>query len=770
MPRFRFATNLAPSRDGLDNAAMSSPSDPIPADGAKRFAALLPALAVAALVLLGPVRHVGLVGDDWEHLRLAGRSWGSILTTPLSYHFIPLGAAAHKLVHGLAGEDGLRWALANAAALFLAAASGLWLSLRLFRDPLSGLLGAVLVLGSAAFHEVTFWPTVGIVFSLSGVLFAAALGIAFRLPDEGRPAFLPFAFAAVAGAACLTYPAAVTAVPTAMLWFAARRGLPGRGGRPGLSTFARSFASAFAPTVPVLAALAAARWLFSKELAAATRFGFDAERLKYLAEGVASVFSLQGSRATLHALVTGGLSPDGGADLSKVLAVAFLAIAAAAAFAVVRRLPGTGEAFLATAVVVHFALMAPWVAVSPRHCFLPSLVGLPLAVRLVRRLTEASARPGVGPASAALVSAAALLAARGPFLDAAGLWARSSRACEEIGRLVGERRIAQPGLSTLATVDLPSFVTEDGFTVPWASYNLPRYVAFLGGGTEVERYRLRPERPGMNWGPRVSPTTLRRVQEMTMDSSRLVVRFDPRSGALLRLSPEGLVPPGAVTADRVPELGWRDGAWPWLLVSPGEELDVRMTAAPGAWIAIRYLAEASSSFDLEIDDVPSIRVRPSPGSASAWRTATCTVPAARGLDGAPGVGVRLRPTVPVALAGIWTFLPADRITPESAPFLGWFGPPNDASFEVHGLLELPLRREPGRGAASGRIALSVLASPQHSGRLETDVEAVVLDGSEEREPRWAERSLAAGGEESPVIRIRSEGTQPLRVRSIRLVP
>ncbi len=752
---------------------MSCPQDPTPADGGTKLAPLVPALAVAALVLLGPVRHAGLVGDDWEHLSLAMRPWGSILTSPLSYHFIPLGAAAHKLVYGIAGLDGLRWALANAAALFLAAVSVLWLSLRLFRDGTAALLAAGLLLGSSAFHEVTFWPTVGIVFSLSGVLFVAALGIAFRLPEDGGSAFGPIAFAVAVGAACLTYPAAVTVVPTAILWFAAKRGLPAWGGRAGLRPFVRSLASAFGPSLPVLGALAAARWHFSTELAAATRLGFDPERLKYLSEGIASVFSLQGSRATLHSIVTGGVAPDGGSDLSRVLSVCFLALAASFAVAVVRTLPGTGEAFLATAFVVHFAAMAPWIPVSPRHCFLPSLIGLPLAVRLVRRLAEAfqrrgsHAHPGVGPAAAVFVSVAALLAARGPFLEAAGLWARSARAYTELGRLVAERRVAQPGLTTLTTVDLPSFVTEDGFTVPWASYNLPRYVSLLGGGIQVERLRLRPERAGMDWGSKVAPATLRLVQEMTLDSSRLVVRFDPGSGSLVRLSPEGLTLPDAVTADRVPELGWRDGAWPWLLVAPGDDLDVLMASPPGGWLALRYLGEASSSFDVEVDGVPSIQVRPAPGTPSGWRTAVCSLPSSIGPVGARGVAVRLRPTAPVALAGVWSFLPSDRISPASAPFLGWFGPPDAASFEVDGQLALPLRRRATQAAGPGRITLSVLLSPRHSGRLETEGQSVAVGGSEESEARWSEQSLAAGVGDLTVLRFRSEGPEPLRVRAIR---
>lgn len=740
----------------------------------RRLAPLIPLLAVAAVVLLAPVRHGGLVGDDWEHLRLAQRSWGSILTEPLSYHYIPLGGALHKAVRCLAGDDGFRWALANAAALFAAAAAVLWLAVRLFRDALTGLLAACLLLGSAAYHEVTFWPTVGVVFGFSGVLFAVSLGIGFRLPEDDAPISRSVAFAVTAGAASLTYPGAVSAMPAAVLWFAARRYRPDRGRRSELRPFVRSFVRAFAPCVPVLGIIAAARVTFSDELSAATRFGFDAERLKYLAEGVASVFSLQGSRTALHAIVTFGLVPDGGSALAALAAAVFVALMVALAILVVRLLPFTGEAFLAVAFVVHFAAMAPWVAVSPRHCFLSSLIGLPLAVRLLGRGAERARRrllprhPGFVPAAAALASVLVLLAAREPFLHAANLWARSARAYEELGRLVGERSVAQPGMRTLVTVDLPSFLTEGGFTVPFASYNLPRFVSFLEGGLQVERVRLRPERPGFVWGSGVSPVTLRRVQEMVLDSSHLVVRFDARSRSLVRLSPEGFSVVNAVTPDRSPELGWREGAWPWLLSSPGEELELLLSASPGGWLALRYLAEPSSSFDVDIDGAPSIRVRPVPGAPSGWRTTVCAIPNGSARPGSDGVVVQLRPSAPVALAGIWVFLPSNRITPMSAPFLGWYGSPEDASFEVSGLLDLPLRRRPDSEDGPGEIGFSVLASPRHSGQMEADGRAVILDGKTESAAHWIERSIAVGSRETVILRVRSDGIWPLRFRSIRL--
>lgn len=740
----------------------------------RRLALLSPLLAVVATVLLAPLRHGGLVGDDWEHLQLAQRSWASILTEPLSYHFIPIGGALHKAVQGLAGSDGFRWTLSNAAVLLAAAVAVLWLAIRLFRDELSGMLAACLLLGSAAFHEVTFWPTVGVVFSLSGVLFAISLGIGFRLPEQNAPISRSVAFAVAAGAASLTYPGAISVIPAAVLWFAARRCRPGRGLRSELRPFVRSFVRAFAPCGLVIGIIAAVRGAFSDHLAPATRIGFDGERLKLLAEGIASVFSLQGSRTVLHAIVTFGLVPDGGSALSGIGAVLFVALILVLAILVVRLLPSTGEAFLAIAFVAHFTAMAPWVAVSPRHCFLPSLIGLPLAVRLLERGAERVRRRwllrhhGSVPVAATLVSALALLAAREPFLQVADLWARSGQAYEELARLVGERCVAQPGLRTLVTVDLPTYLTEGGFTVPFASYNLPRFVSFLHDGLQVERVRLRPERPGFTWGRGVSPVSLRRVQEMALDSSRLVVRFDARSRSLVRLSPESFSVIDAVTPDRSPELGWRDGAWPWLLSSPGEDLEVLLSASPGAWFALRYLAEPSSSFDVYIDGTPSVQIRPVPGAPSGWRTAVCAIPELSTRPGSGGVAVLLRSSAPVALAGMWAFRPSDRITPSSAPFLGWYGPPGDESFEVSGQLDLPLRRGADQVAGPVEIGFSVLASRGHSGQMEADGRVVVLDGNSESVARWIEQSITVESREAILLRVRDDGILPLRFRSVQL--
>jgi hypothetical protein len=748
-----------------------------PADGLGRGGSLVAAtaLAVVAVVLLAPLAGGGLVGDDWEHLRLAQRPWGAVLTEPLSYHFIPLGGALHKVLLGLLGLDGTGWAIANGAMLLLAGLAVLGLSTRLFRDRLSGFLAGALLLGSAAFHEVTFWPTVGVVFGLCGILFAVTLGLGFELSAAGPRGSRPVAFAVAAGAACLTYPGTVTAVPISILWYAMTRP-PTSGGIPGKSlALARALVPPFAPSALVLALVGATRWVFSRELSEATKLTFDSERLKYLAEGIASIFSLQGSRSTLHTIVTAGLAPDGNSALSKALTVVFVGLAVCAFAAVIRCLPDTGEAFLSVAFLVHLATMAPWVPVAPRHCFLPSLIGLPLAVRLLGRAVESGLRRrrprsrGTRVGTIALVTAVALLAARRPFLETADLWARSARSYTELGRLLGERAIAQPGLKTLVTVDLPSFLTEGGFTVPFASYNLPRFASFAAPGVLVERFRLRPEGAGLGWGQKVGPTSLRRVQELVLDPTRLVVRFDPRSGALLRLSPEGFLPPPALTADRAPELNWREGAWPWLLVSPGEDLEATMNASPGDWIALRYLSEASSSFELLVDQETVDRVEPSPGTRSAWRTVLRAIPRQAGRTDEGRVEVAVRATVPVTLAGVWVFRPSDRIAPSTTPFLAWHGDGGQASFEVGDEILLPLRRRAGTGTGPTEIEIEVLSSPRQAGALEAEGRVLGLEGSGTAGSPWTRKALAVSGE-GPVLRIRSEGTEPLRIRSVRLEP
>lgn len=756
-----------PSAAGLDRAA-GAVSD-------RRAIALLAAtLFLVSVVLLAPTRNCGLVGDDWEHLRLAQRHWRAVLTEPLSYHFIPLGGALHKVLLSLAGLDGTRWAAANAAMLFLAAMALFRLSARLFGESRSGFLSACLLLGSAAFHEVTFWPTVGVVFAFSGILFAFALELGFGLARPDPPAFLPYAFAFTAGAACLAYPGTVTAFPIALLWYAMTRpATPGGPLAKGLG-LARGLASAFAPSAFVVVAIGATRWVYARELSAATRLSFDAERLKYLAEGIASIFSLQGSRSTLHRIATAGLASDGETALSRALTAVFVTLVVILLASVIRGRPGTGEAYLAMAFLVHLATLAPWIAVSPRHCFLPSMLGLPLAVRLLGRAVEAArvrrAFRGRGARTGALVlvTAVALLAARRPFQAAADLWARSARSYRDLGLLLGERRAAQPGLATLVTVDLPSFLTENGFTVPFASYNLPGFVSFSAGGLLVERFRLKPERGGLAWGEKVQPVSLRRIQEMVLDPARLVVRFDPRSGTLVRLSPEGFVPAGALTFDRAPELGWREGAWPWLLVSPSEELEVALSASRGDWVALRYLSEASSSFQLMIDRETVFRAVPSPGAPSAWRTIVRAIPGHVDRPAEDRADVRVEASVPVLLAGIWVFRPLERVTPASAPFLSWYGAAGDASFAVDDELLLPLRRRDGPGNGPAEIELDVVSSPLHSGSLEANGHVAALEATPEK-AGWTKKSLAFSGE-SLVLRIRSDGAQPLRVRSIRLVP
>ncbi len=485
-------------------------------------------------------RRIGLVGDSWAILLQAARGWDSALATPLGYHYIPVALGWTRLLYLVFGDREPLYAVANVAQLTLVAWLTFLLGRRLLGRPLPGLLAGALLIGSAAFPDITYWVVVGNFHSLSLAFSILAVAAAFELAEEAPPRRAAWVFAAALAGAIFAYEGTLVILAVGILWVLgralARQGMRGLT-RPALlgDLFRR-----FAPTLAVMAA-----WLFSQaRFAVATGTPvaprIDEIRLHSAAHALLGIFTLRGSFDVLESLLAFG---RGGVLTGLAPSLGLIVLAVAASVWCSRR-GGLGVRLLLLWFWLYLAIAAVGLPLAPRHRFMPSVPGLLLfsfalcqggewlATRIAKGSDAGSVPPGAfRPATVALgvpltVALVLLLSAQGELRRAQELYRRSSGsmrlAVEQARAALPSRR--PPAVVTL--VDAPAHWVEGGITVPAFGNALEGIAFFRLPGARLELVRTRPDPPGwmaVPGSPRVDAEELRRL---IADPSRTVVVFD----------------------------------------------------------------------------------------------------------------------------------------------------------------------------------------------------------------------------------------------------
>ncbi|MEP7013536.1 MAG: hypothetical protein ABJC13_24715 [Acidobacteriota bacterium] len=476
------------------------------------------------------VRRLGFVGDSWAILMHAAPGWRAALGTPLGYHYIPLASGWTRLLYMLLGDHERLYAIVNIGELTVVGWLTFLLGRRLLGKALPGLLAGSLLIGSAAFPDVTYWALVGNFHCLAAIFSIGAIAAAAALAEENPPRGASLGFAAALAGACFTYEGMITLLPVALIWCLVRQAE--RAGARSLFRVAalQGMLRRFAWSLPVVAALVLAKIRFAQATASAITPALDLERLHSLAHGLIGIFTLRSSSEVLETLLYIGTTPMS-IEWHRILVFLGLALALGVwTFLRARR----GAALLVLWLAIHLFVAILALPLSSRHCFLPSIPGLLLLSLgfcqvgewVSRRVAPAPGTVHMALAIPLVLTSVLILSAQGELHRAQELYRRSFDALRVA---VEQARTLLPSRNTPATltlVNFPAYLVEGGIAVPAFDNAMNGLALFRLGGTRIELIHTWVEVPG--W---VATDSSRLVDEAEVlrrgaDPFRAVVAFE----------------------------------------------------------------------------------------------------------------------------------------------------------------------------------------------------------------------------------------------------
>jgi hypothetical protein len=332
---------------------------------------LITHLALVAIIYW-PTLQLGFVSDSWVYLARLRTSVWDTLTTPTGYHYQPVACAWVALIRACFGESPAAFQAVLILQLALFSYLTYQLGRRLLPDPGIAFLGSLLVTGSAAFYETTYWALAGNMHLLAAKLYVLAVILAVDLAGGRRVRSGPWLLGLTVLAAIFTHPAMVTAVPVcAVTLFLAdpdvRRSL-----RPGEAR-ARKL-KALLVLAAVIVPFALSRLAFAAHFDLGPRPGIGRMQAYWLvSRGLVAVFSLRGSHDVVHWLMTFGTFADFSSFHIWLFVAGWLGVAALAGAFCFWQTRTPGIRVLIAALTIHIVIAAIAGGMSSRQSHLPAL-------------------------------------------------------------------------------------------------------------------------------------------------------------------------------------------------------------------------------------------------------------------------------------------------------------------------------------------------------------------------------------------------------------
>jgi hypothetical protein len=433
-------------------------------------------LSQTALVIL-IYRHtlqLAFVSDAWVYLgRLRTGVWASV-ATPIGYHFQPVVCAWFALIRVFFGESAAAFQAVNMAQLVLLGYLTYRLGLRLLPEAGAAFLGSLLLLGNAAFYEVTYWPLCGNAFLLAAQLYVVAVILAIDVGSGRIGRSGPWLLGATVLAAVFSHPAMITALPVCALTIY----LTVTGGGNGRQQEHRrsEMVKALLPLALVGALFVLSRIAFGSYFDLAPKPSLEPMRAYWLVtRGLVAVFSLRGSHDVVHRLMTLGTTTYLPSPMIWVFVGCWLVVAAVAAVLCLWRARTPGLRVLVSFLVIHLGIGAIAGPISSRQSLVPAVPAALLTawgLRVVAERLSKLPRPGTGgevfrqiPAVAALLF---IVAARTDHYTAAEVHARAGNLSRALvaqvktlvppgGRPVNLTLVNMPGYRVIRNIGAATF-------------------------------------------------------------------------------------------------------------------------------------------------------------------------------------------------------------------------------------------------------------------------------------------------------------------------
>lgn len=747
--------------------------------------ASLPVLALLTLatsVLRWRELRCGIISDAWELLYIANLGLPEALFVRLSYHVIPVTHLLTTILWKIFGFWEPGYQLVNLAELVVAGWLVYLFGVRLFRGPsryLVALLAALLLVANSSFYEVTSWPVIGNFQILAGLLQLGGLFAVHRAVRSPRPAPWAALFGLAAILAFFTYEPAISLLAAGVLYAAL---VPPEGEAPWHQAGWRQIdwrqmwrrtapiltgaVLAFVPmiVVKVLAASAGSKSLFLPE-----DLNMVAVRLQFLIRSCLGVFTLRGSDAAVVGLYHPlGWAPPWGSALHFAFFAAWLAILGGLTLLAPLRSRQPALLFLGLWFWIYVGTVSVATLLASRQTFLAAIPASLLMAWGICRLGEAAAgafarpeaREAVAAALPVLVFALLAIGAKSDIDASAALHREATLASRRVRELILQRVAAGP-VQEIALVNLPARLLDRGVgAFAFINGTLPMTRLVTNETILQRQIRFYGTPPDLNnLANATKEISLTELALRIEDPKHLVLWFDPQQRTVVELNRTSWRAPREISPATFPFLRWEAGAPSRLRVQPGQSLEIPLAMdAPGSWAAVRFArGNPQLSFDITEGKVPRLRVRPRQIGTPSWPVVPFPVSTEAGTK-----ALAVHAQAETAISGLWSFVPPERYTPATSPFLTWWLQQDPTLVIYEETIRLPLstRRCPRSGCA---VTVEYLADP---GRDVT----FSIEGGERREltfpagtpPAW--RTLTLRSDASPgaavVLRIEPRGPQP----------
>jgi hypothetical protein len=334
------------------------------------------AQSALALQLYLPTRRLSFVSDAWVYIERLRHGFWSTIGLPIGYHWQPVAYSWVAILRAALGERPALFQLVNILQLVLLAQL-VYLLGRALLGARDALLASLLVVGSASFYDVVYWPLAGNMHLLAAMLWLASLGIAYVVASRRLEAWGPWLLLLTSLLATFCHPAMVTTVPVALitLWLVGRS----RG------ESAPWILKTSAPLLVVVLAVAISRHVFRDTLALAPQPAVDAMRLYVLvSRGIIAPFTLLGSHESVHRILSLGTEAQLDSTLVRVLVPAWLFVSLAVGAVGFLRARRVEARVLIAALGIHLAALTFAGGMASRQSIVPSALAALLSLGMVR--------------------------------------------------------------------------------------------------------------------------------------------------------------------------------------------------------------------------------------------------------------------------------------------------------------------------------------------------------------------------------------------------
>ena len=500
------------------------------------------ALLVQSLLVVAiywPTRRLAFASDAWAYLERLRHGLSEAVATPIGYHWQPVACAWIAAIRGAFGERAAVFQAVNLIQLTVVGHLTFQLGKRLLADSTAALLGSLLVLGSAAFYEATYWPLAGNMHLLAALLYVLSTVLACDVATGRRVRGGRWLLGLTVLAAVFSHPAMVTCVVVCALIVL----VLGRGPADGKgSARRRGRLGALVPLAVVAALFFSARIAFDAYSASAPRPGFEPMRLVWLVRsGLLPVFSLRGSLVVLERLLALGPHVEN-ATRVWIGTGAWLAAATVGA-GLCLSLARDGVRLLVAFLAIHLAALTLASGLSSRQCVVPSIPAALLSAWALRAGAErVAARVGTGAAAAlaravpAAVVALLIAGAQADHRTALDLHLRVAQASRA---LVAHLKAVPPGLGPfrLTLINMPAYLSERGISA-FAFQNGLGEMAHLTNSavTKVDLWRIPILGAPENIVAEIPWLTRSGLSAQLAEPHRVVLLYEDQPAGVRRLS------------------------------------------------------------------------------------------------------------------------------------------------------------------------------------------------------------------------------------------